>query len=312
KDALLSVPVAGSTGFAGSQWVNLGQMSNWGWEVRIDGRIIERPNYTFEMGLGYSHNDNRIDDLGGRAPTDDMREGWRYPSAFYRWPLSGEWDEFDRPINLMCGGGREVVDGYGLKGGDPVPCAEAPRVYFGPAGISPSEASLDASLTLFRNLRLYAMAEGRSTAVIESGTFHCRFWCYPNTPSVVLRGPPDGDPVVIACAVERTCGEGADNAVWSVPGAVGKLREVSATYTLPSRMISRLGLSRASLSVAARNIWDIWWEEKWTPYAWTPGKTGDIPIQDPDSRGPGDLATGPSHGSMPGLASFLATLRGSF
>jgi hypothetical protein len=311
-DMLMNVSVPSSAGFGGSQSVNLGRMKNWGYEVRVDARVLERPSYSLDMGFSFSHTDNRVEDLGGNPQTTTLREGWRYPSAFYRRPLSGEWDQFDRPVNLMCDGGRDVVDGYGLQGGDPVPCAQAPRVYFGDLGLSPSEASFDVGVTLFQNLRLTALAEWRSSVIIQSGTFHCRFWCYPNAPSVLLRGAPDGDPVVIACAVERTCGEGADNAVWSVPGAFVKLREISASYSFPDPMVARFGLTRASVTVGARNIWDIWSEEKWTPYAWTPGKRGDIPIQDPDSRGPGDLDAGPSHGSMPGLATVSVTMRVSF
>src|SRR5690606_7728570 len=87
RDALMAVPVSISSGFAGSQSMNLGQMSNWGWEVRMDGRVVERPNYLLTLGFGYAYNQNRIDDLGGRPPTDDMREGWRYPSSFYRKPI---------------------------------------------------------------------------------------------------------------------------------------------------------------------------------------------------------------------------------
>jgi hypothetical protein len=47
----------------------------------------------------------------------------------------------------------------------------------------------------------------------------------------------------------------------------------------------------------------IWQAQKWAQ---------DVPIQDPDSRGPEDVSTGASHGSMPPLTSVVATFRVSF
>src|SRR5690606_9289881 len=42
-----------------------------------------------------------------------------------------------------------------------------------------------------------------------------------------------------------------------------KLRELSATYTLPSQWISRAGFSRAAITLAGRNLW------MWTEYEGT-------------------------------------------
>jgi len=43
-------------------------------------------------------------------------------------------------------------------------------------------------------------------------------------------------------------------------GSFARFRELSATYTLPGRWASRLGASRASITVAGRNLWT------WTDY----------------------------------------------
>src|SRR5690606_28953325 len=157
------VPISSSSGFSGSQSVNLGLLSNWGYEVRVDGRIIERPNWTFSLGGSYSHTMNRVDDLGGRPPTETIREGFRFPSVWYITPIrdSGRFNELGQAVDIMCDGGVDVVDGYGFMGGEPVLCSEAPKLYWGPLGSSPNEASMDATITIGRNLTLYAMGEYR-------------------------------------------------------------------------------------------------------------------------------------------------------
>ena len=114
-DALIALPVPPSRGFPGTQFANLGQVSNWGWEVGLTGQVIERPNFGWELGVGLSHNENRVDDMGGRPPTSTVREGYPFPALFTEKIVSAEIDpETGRPINIMCDGGTGL-NGWGAR-----------------------------------------------------------------------------------------------------------------------------------------------------------------------------------------------------
>src|SRR5690606_7745247 len=247
-------PTITSTGFSGSQSVNLGQISNWGYEVRVDGRIIERPNWTFSLGGSFSHTMNRVDDLGGTPETETIREGFRFPSVWYRTPIldSGRFDENGLATDIMCDGGVNVENGFGYKGGEPVPCADAPQLYWGPLGSSPNEASLDATLTVGQNLTLYAMGEWRGFHRIEGNDPLCRFYCYPNDRYAVERKVP----AIIACAVDGgnpSC-PGASRTIHGANAEFAKLREISVTYTIPQNWLGWTPVGRASINVAGRDL----------------------------------------------------------
>ena len=42
------------------------------------------------------------------------------------------------------------------------------------------------------------------------------------------------------------------------PGGFARVREISAEYTLPDRLASLMGASRASFTVAGSNLWFLW------------------------------------------------------
>lgn len=63
-DAIVQRPLSPSTGFSGSQIVNLGSVRGWGNELGINARAIEGSDFAWDLGLQISTNQNRIDDLG--------------------------------------------------------------------------------------------------------------------------------------------------------------------------------------------------------------------------------------------------------
>lgn len=320
NDALASMPISSSVGFAGSQSVNLGQLSNWGYEVRVDARVLERPRYSLSLGGSYSHTMNRVDDLGGRPPTETIREGFRFPSVWYITPIrdSGRFNENGQAVDIMCDGGVNVVDGFGFKGGEPVLCSQAPRLYWGPLGNSPNEASMDATITIGQSLTLYAMGEYRGFHRIEGNDPPARITSYQNDRFSMERSVP----WIVACAVDGASGTPAcPNGRRTVAGAnaeFAKLREVSATYAVPTSLTDRLGVSRASISVAGRDL--LTWQAQRCVPDWTPGYPhcyGGTSIADPETRDPSQSLGGGNANSggvvaLPGLSSVVLTARFSF
>jgi TonB-dependent SusC/RagA subfamily outer membrane receptor len=307
KDALLNVPVPWSSGFPGSQSVNLGQLSNRGWELSLDSRALERPRFSLDLGLGISGNQNRIDDLAGRPETNTIREGWNYPAVVRRQALTAEFDADGRVVNLTCDGGTESLD----PGGAPVPCNQAPLLRFGNGfGIPKHEGNFNASLTMFGNLRLYALVDWQGEHYRTLTDASCRHTCFWTSEVAVKRHELDEPWAPFAVAA-------IDGMITTSPytntfnAAFARLREVSASYTLPDQLVQRTGASRASLNVAARNLGFLYRAQT---------HISGAPVHDPEARGlagggaeggAGNVNLG-SNSNVPPLASFLVTLRASF
>ena len=296
NDALVSVPVSPVSGFPGSQSVNLGQISNWGWEATVSGDLYERPGLVWNLGFGVTSNENQVDDLGGREPTTSLREGRPYPFQAGRQALSGDIDpETRNVINLTCDGGTGF-DGM-ERGGDPVSCATAPLVKIGNGLAIPKyEASMNTTFTIGQNLRLYAMAEWRGEHYRSLTDASCRHTCFYISRAAVERPP---EYVYTIAAIDGLIGSSPYTSNFNASFA--KLREVSANYTLPSEMAQRIGASRASVNVAARNLWTIWQAED---------DIGGAVITDPEARNSTSI-TG-SNSNVPPLACLMLTMRVSF
>lgn len=307
SDALVSVPVSWSTGFPGSQSVNLGQVSNWGWEWSVDARAIERRNVALDLAFALTGNRNRIDDLGGSPETNTIRKGWNYPAVTRRQAVSAEFDSEGRIINLMCDGGTPD----GLPGGQPVPCNQAPELRWKNGfGIPKHEGNFSATLTLFDNLRIYGLVnwEGEHYRTLTDAS--CRHTCFWTSEVYVKRHEMNEPwaPYAIAAIdglIPNSPYVGTFNASFA------RLREVSATYSLPNSLAQRVGATRASVNVAARNLGFLYRAQK---------HISGAPVHDPEARGlagggaeggTGNVNLG-SNSNVPPLANFVITLRASF
>ena len=65
KDAILDKELAASSGFAGSQSVNAGEVKAWGQEVQIDADVVTTNSFAWNLGVTYARNKNEVIDLGG-------------------------------------------------------------------------------------------------------------------------------------------------------------------------------------------------------------------------------------------------------
>src|SRR5690606_19322853 len=183
---------------------------------------------------------------------------------------------------------------------------------------SPNEASMDATITIGRNLTLYAMGEYRGFHRIEGNDPPARLTSYQNDRFAMERKVP----WIVACAVDGASGTPAcPDGRRTVAGAnaeFAKLREISATYRLPDSWFGSLGVSNASISVAGRDLY-TWQAQRCVP-DWTPGYPhcyGGTSIADPETRDPSQSLGGGNANSggvvaLPGLSSVVMTARFSF
>lgn len=237
NNALISVPVPPSSGFGGSQLQNIGTIANSGIEANISGTIIQRSSVSWDAGIVASTNSNELLSFGTRTDPiifgsfDDVqehREGY---------PLAGYW-------------GHEAV--RGADGG--LTLDENGRVvledslnYIGPS--TPTrELGLTNTVTLWRNLRLYAFVDYKGGYYMWNAGDYIRNKNDQNAWAVVN---PDADPERVKYL------QSGVTTPFITPADFFKLREVSVTYSLPTSWASRVGAKGVSLSVAGRNL-GIW------------------------------------------------------
>lgn len=298
KDMLVSVPLVPSMGFAGSQDANLGRMDNWGWELGVNARVVQRRNWALDLGFGGDHTRNRIVDLGGRTPTNSFREGFPYPVIVSDVILSAEFDEFGRPTNAMCDSGTGLQGRQ--PGGPAVPCAETEDYELLLGTRYPQYTwSFDGTLTLLRNLQLFGMVNGEFAVWGADNNASCRHTCYPN----VEKSFQTDDPLYAESVFysSRHPNDGRYRIYYDA--AFWKLREVGARYQLPESWLRGMNIESASISATGRNLWTIWQRTKDIAGA----KIADVELQDPVSSTRSSML-----GQMPGVSSFTLSLRVSF
>jgi hypothetical protein len=311
KDALVSNPVAPSIGFPGSQSVNLGELKNWGWDLNLSARALSLPSVSLDLGAAVAYNENRIEDLGGRPETSSFREGWPYPVYTSQVMYSAEWVDPVNGIgratrNEMCDGGAGP-DGL-RPGGDPVPCSGSPQILIWRT-IPSWDFKFNGTVTLFGDLRLNALVEmlqGDFTRF--SHAVSQRHRGFANSWQVYNR-LEDNDPAYVARNVYGRSG------AWNAStfyGDFAELREVSLSYTLPTSLMDRVGVSSGSISIAGRNLWTIWQQQTHTcGWGYDTDCPDGVPILTPETSALSATSSGTTFGQVP-YTSFLATVRVSF
>jgi TonB-linked SusC/RagA family outer membrane protein len=245
KDALIEREIVPSLGTTSTQFFNLGQVSNTGVELRLDTRIIDNPNFAWDLTLTGSFTDNNLDELGEGVEPITLGFIQRHVEGY---PLGGIWD---RPIlSFNDANGNNIIEPGEFTVGD---TAE----FRGPA-IPTREFGLRTSLAFFRNLlNVGALLDYRGGHWIENGTdsfrcgggvIYCRALVDPATP---LQDQ--------ANAVAYTYGDPGGFSEWGFfePAWFIKLRELSLTFNAPDHIARLLGASRASLTLSGRNLFTI-------------------------------------------------------
>ncbi len=259
QDAIVSVPATPSLGFPGNQFRNLGEVGNKGFEVTLRAGMLQSSNVDLDLNLSFSRNDNEVVDIGGLASvTQDAGSGQfhvpGFPVAgiFFRRVVSATLDNSGpRPVatNVMCEGG-DLLPGtnFSKGGGGPVPCASAPRVYWGQP-IPSREGSASATLTLFGKLQLYGLVDYVGGHKLISGDIAAVHRFFLNSREILERD----DPILL--------GYEAIGDVWQtgiIDASFAKFRTLSVNYTLPRSWAAKIRAAGVSVTAAFENVATLW------------------------------------------------------
>ena len=277
NEALISVPVPPSSGFSGNVLQNVGEISNSGLELALFGTPVATRNFVWEVRGTIATNKNEMIDLGGRPPIifGAFVSVQRHVEGF---PLAGYWAyDVVRDAN-----GIPVLDANGRAS------LTTDTTYVGPSQPT-REIGLTNTLTLFGNLRLYAFLDYKGGHYLWSArewwrSFNQNISQWVNDPAISA-----ADRAAYATGATSMFIDNADFI---------KLREVSATFTLPRGWAEKFRARGMSFTLSGRNL------AMWTNY--------DLG-SDPELNFSGDATfTRTDYMSVPMMRYYTATVNLSF
>ena len=251
KDALIDAIVAPSLGSAANVTRNLGSVGNTGWEYQVNGQLVDRPAFGWDMTISYSTNDNKVISLGGtpeqKGTTNWIVEG--YPiRGFWENPILGYEDKNGDGL-ITYWGGADSAKNEIFVGPDDVFLG-----YNQPRFIGSLSTGVD---LLNRRLRIQSLFDYRGghkwynqTERIRCTRPNCAGWMNP-----------DASLEEQAAAIAARAHPLVTNAGYFQDGEFVRWREISAQYTLSESVASRFFRARGANIVASmRNV------KLWTAY----------------------------------------------
>ncbi|MSR07904.1 MAG: hypothetical protein EXR93_12715 [Gemmatimonadetes bacterium] len=264
-DGILGSPLPSSMGFTvvvgtddvgQSYFANVGDVSAWGTETAINWKVLVDDPLLWDLNFSFTTMENRANYLGGvgKLPISRMLDhavGYPLGSLFEKKILSAEFVKGTSGTvkNLMCDSGVFVEGkGVAMQGGPPVPCANAPEVYFG-HGEPNRLASIQSSWTLFQNWRMSMTLDYKGGHWAGHEYLALRSATYPASMMYYLKD----DPIAQGYYTQTN-----RNGVALTRSGFAKLRDIQIGYTLPSGLVERIGSSRATVSLGVHNVATVW------------------------------------------------------
>ncbi len=271
-DALVFKQIAPSTGFAGFQQSNIGEVSNNGLELFLRGLIIHTATLKWDLRFSYSASKNNVVSLGDAAvPVGNLGGVNRNEEGY---PVASLWARGLRSdtVAIVSGGVRAVpvpavdagdpaLDGIRILDGKQV--VTAGNVYIGPS-LPLKTGYLRNDITLFGNFRFSFLVDWTDGHWMYNSTREFQFefgnlkkpeltpyevQYYTNKLATVGFGGLEPNEKKRLIDLARLDDREAYNMM--SPANFIKLREISASYTF--RNVP--GLESLTLVAAGRNLW---------------------------------------------------------
>ena len=237
RDALIQRVIFPSAGTSTSRFENIGSVTNRGVEFLVSGQVLDRDQIGIDLSLNGSTNRNRIADLGETPPivgaTRQQRVGY---------PVDGYWQRRILRSEDANNDGVIVVSELTV---------EDTASYIGPD--KPTvELSLQGGVELFsRKLRVQTLVDRKSGHYLLNGTERIRCESRNNCAGAI-------DPAASLFEKARATAVREDpsrtQAGYIEKADFIRVRELSATYTLPENLFRAARMRNASVTLAARNL----------------------------------------------------------
>jgi TonB-linked SusC/RagA family outer membrane protein len=250
RDLLIAQPLPPSLGIATSQFRNLGESSNKGFEVQVFGQVAEVRNARLDLTIGASTNRNRLEKIG-TLPTGDPIPPvvfgiQRHAEGF---SLGGYWDEGyifedkngDGIISRLNCPGQTAQ-----RGGPECEILMQPLTYLGNP-IPKFELSLNPRLTLMDRIEIGALFDHKAGFKQFNNTarFRCNFGnCQEAYDASVS----------LADQARNLAHLMASDAGYIEDSKYTKLRELTVSFTAPREWASRARAREMRLTLAGRNL----------------------------------------------------------
>jgi TonB-linked SusC/RagA family outer membrane protein len=249
RDALLNLNIAPSAGAsANSVLKNLGSVKNAGVELSVNSQLVDRRNFGWDVTVGGSHNKNKLvtlgkDDAGNELPrlgtTTRTQPGFPL-NAYFAVPYT--WSD---------------ANGDGLIGVNEVIVSKTDTTFMGPS-IPVDQLTIASGFDLLQHkLRINVSGDHKGGGVIFN---QYNFLCVQTT-TCLAKSNPKAPLADQARSVAANNGSPKTNFGYYENGQFWRLREVSATITLPDRLVrAALRGQNATITLAGRNL------HVWTKY----------------------------------------------
>lgn len=249
-----------------SRFENLGEVHNWGWEAMLQAQLVRTGSFGWDVSVNGSTNANELTSLGGEpniihSSSLQSREGY---------PLYGWW-----AVRLH-GWEDKNNDGLITWFADPAQSEimVSDTVEFHGYSIPRHELAATTGVDLFQNrLRLFGMVDYKGGHLVYNNSERIRCASRNNCAGLI---DPNSSHYEQARTQLVRLHPSRSVAGFFEEGDFLRLREVGATWTVPSSFTERLRARSMSVSLAARNLGMIW--TKYTgvdPEAY--GTTGNAP-----------------------------------
>ncbi len=253
-DALINRPLPGSLGAGGARVENVGVVTNKGTELSINARVVDRDDIRYDLGIEASRNTNKLVSL---APGIPPLTGFGFQNR-PGYPLFGLW--WPRLTGFKDANNNGTIE--------PSEVTVTDTAVFNGSTVPTKTLTASNTVGLFKDrLRLSALVDYRGGYVSHNvnNLFQCAF--VQNCAALHVKGF-NLEEQAKAVAGPRAFAAYAEKADFV------KLREISATYTLPTSWLSQVRASSATIVLTARNI-ATWTDfNSWDPENNTSGSDG--------------------------------------
>ncbi|MDQ3605102.1 MAG: TonB-dependent receptor, partial [Gemmatimonadota bacterium] len=259
RDLLQFISVAPSSGFISSQLTNLGEIKNDGLELLLTATPVRRSAVTWDARLSLGTNANELVRLNneGRTSTAANFQAYFPGLQVHRvgFPLASFFSQVAIP------------DSFVVRSGVTFPVLDSVRYLGTPTPTR--EIGLGSTLTLFRNVQLFAQLDYKGGHKVFNYKEYnrCRFAANcerVNDPRLSNPRTSADSAYIREASLFAGRGISQNNSIASFVAPYIedadflKLRDVSLSVGIPDRLLGRTGATGATLILAARNLATLW------------------------------------------------------